>query len=193
MPIDLFQPFTNPITGETFRCLSSSEEAYVMEWTVAPDGFVPFEHLHLAQDEVFTVQAGCLRLVLNGQEQMAHAGETVTVTKGARHIAFNAATQPLVCVVEYRPGLDLHLIQQCVAGLILAGDYDAKGTPNIPKLGYCIKGLRCITRPTQIPAFAFGAALEVFYAMGVLLGWERLYKEYTGLERVKVLREGYRR
>ena len=57
MAIDLYQSFTNPVTKETFRCLSSTEEAYVMEWIVQPDGYVPFEHVHVHQDEIFHVQA----------------------------------------------------------------------------------------------------------------------------------------
>ncbi|NUO82094.1 hypothetical protein HUU05_18640 [candidate division KSB1 bacterium] len=36
MPVDLFQPLTNPITKETFRTISVNAEAYVFEWIVAP-------------------------------------------------------------------------------------------------------------------------------------------------------------
>jgi len=47
MAIDLYQPFTNPVTKETFRCLSCTDEAYAMEWIVQPEGYVPFEHIHV--------------------------------------------------------------------------------------------------------------------------------------------------
>ena len=56
MAIDLYQPFTNPITRETFRCISSTEAAYTMEWTLYPGGYVPFEHVHVSQDETFHIQ-----------------------------------------------------------------------------------------------------------------------------------------
>ena len=64
MAIDLYQSFTNPVTKETFRCLSSTEEAYVMEWIVQAEGYVPFEHIHLHQDEIFHVQQGEIRVLI---------------------------------------------------------------------------------------------------------------------------------
>src|SRR5512134_2105273 len=100
MAIDLYQPFTNPITKETFRCLSCTAEAYVMEWTVQPEGYVPFEHIHVAQDEIFHVQHGEIRVVANRREQIVGAGQTLTVPRGMRHIAYNNCLKTLVCVVE---------------------------------------------------------------------------------------------
>lgn len=66
MAIDLYQPFTNPITRETFRCVSSTEEAFTMEWTVHPGGYVPFEHVHVNQDEIFHIQRGEMRAKVMG-------------------------------------------------------------------------------------------------------------------------------
>jgi hypothetical protein len=62
MPVDLYQPFTNPITGETFRCISSSEGAYVTEWLVAPEGYVPFWHIYANQEVYFHNRRGEARV-----------------------------------------------------------------------------------------------------------------------------------
>jgi len=182
MPVDVFMPLTHPATGETFRCLSADENAYVFEWTVAPRGYVPFEHVHLFQDEIFRVQSGAVRLVVDGKESIGKSGDTVTVRRGHRHIAFNHADEVMKCIVEFQPGFDTKVVMQCFWGLILDGDYDQYGTPSIIKMGYFIKGCRALTRPTNIPAAVFDSAINLFFMIGKMMGWKKLYKKYTGLE-----------
>ena len=75
MSIDLYKPFTNPVTKETFRCISSTPEAYTMEWTVDPGGYVPFEHVHVAQDEIFHVERGEIRALIDRKEYAGKAGD----------------------------------------------------------------------------------------------------------------------
>ena len=58
MPVNIYEPITNPISGETFKALSFSKEAFVMQWIVQPKGYVPFEHIHLKQEEIFRVKKG---------------------------------------------------------------------------------------------------------------------------------------
>src|SRR5215213_493430 len=82
MAIDLYQPFTNPITCETFRCISSTDEAFTMEWTVHPGGYVPFEHVHVNQDEIFHVQRGEMRARVRGVTKLAKVGDTLTIPRG---------------------------------------------------------------------------------------------------------------
>ncbi len=64
MPIDLYQPITNEITGETFKCISFDKESYKMEWTVSPQGYVAFEHIHYYQDEIFFVKSGQINVTI---------------------------------------------------------------------------------------------------------------------------------
>lgn len=182
MPTDIFQPITNHATGETFCCIQADETAYIMEWTVAPKGYVPFEHIHLVQDEVFKVQEGRVRLVVEGKTHIVGPGENITVPKGSSHIAYNDGSDVLRCIVEYRPGLDFAHFQRCFLGLIQDRDYDSHGTPTTPKVGFFIRrgGIRALTRPTNIPPVAYGIGLSMFYLMGRLQGWEKLYRKYTG-------------
>jgi quercetin dioxygenase-like cupin family protein len=140
MAIDLYQPFTNPITKETFRCLSCTEEAYVMEWIVQPEGYVPFEHIHISQDEIFHVKQGEIRVVVNRQEQVGRAGQTLTVPRGTRHIAYNNRPETLICIVEYKPGLDISRSFQCFSGLTCDGDVYGRYGINIPRMMYYMKG-----------------------------------------------------
>lgn len=181
MAIDLYKPFTNPITRETFRCISSTPQAYTMEWTVAPGGYVPFEHIHVNQDEIFHVQNGEIRVVVNGKERVGKAGDVVTVTRGVKHIACNDRSEPLICIVEYKPGLDHYTTMQCFAGLTLDGMIDGKGLVDIPKIMYLLKRADVLSppRPAFVPDMFFRWGLNAFYLLGRIMGWEILYLKYT--------------
>lgn len=182
MGIDLYQPFTNPITRETFRCISFTDEAFTMEWTVHPGGYVPFEHVHVRQDEIFHVQQGEMRARVKGRVLIGRAGDTVVVPCGTRHIAFNDRAEPLVCIVDYRPGLDHYRTMQCFAGLTLDCDYDKRGLVNVPKIMYMLKKVNALslTRPAFAPEAFFRLSMSVFFMIGSALGWESLYEKYTG-------------
>jgi len=181
MAIDLYKPFTNPITKETFRCISSTPEAYTMEWTVDPGGYVPFEHVHVAQDEIFHVEKGEIRAVIDRKEYSGKAGDTVTAPRGVRHIACNDKDEKLVCSVEYKPGLDHYTTMQCFAGLTLDGEIDSRGLVNIPKIMFLLKrgNILSLPRPAFAPDMLFHLGMNFFYAVGSVLGWEALYKRYT--------------
>jgi len=181
MAIDLYRPFTNPITKETFRCISSTPEAYTMEWTVHPGGYVPFEHVHVAQDEIFHVEKGEIRARVNGQTILGKSGDRLVAPRGVKHIAYNDRDEKLVCIVDYKPGLDHYTTMQCFAGLTIDGDIDNRGMVNIPKIMYMLKKAEILSlpRPAFAPEFAFRFGMNFFYAIGGVLGWDSLYKKYT--------------
>jgi quercetin dioxygenase-like cupin family protein len=181
MAIDLYQPFTNPVTTETFRCLSQTEEAYTMEWIVQPNGFVPFEHIHVNQDEIFHVKEGKIRAIINGQVHYGKPGEVVAVPRGVRHKAYNDSMEVLVCVVEYKPALDIFKSFQCFSGLTFDNDIDRRNGINIPKMMYFMRmmNVKALARPASVPGPLFSLLLNVFYMVGSLAGWETLYKRYT--------------
>ncbi|HLO14988.1 MAG TPA: cupin domain-containing protein [Anaerolineales bacterium] len=181
MAIDLYQPFTNPVTKETFRCLACTEEAYVMEWIVQPDGYVPFEHIHVSQAEIFHVEQGQIRVLINRRQQIGQSGQTVTVPCGVRHIAYNNTSEPLICTVEYRPGLDIAKSFQCFSGLTYDRDVKGRYGINIPKMMYFMKRMnaKALARPANVPGPVYSLLMSTFYIAGTLMGWEKLYKKYT--------------
>lgn len=152
-----------------------------MEWSVAPGGYVPFEHVHVAQDEIFHVEQGEIRARIDRKEHVGRAGDTVTAPRGVRHIAYNNRDVPLVCTVEYKPGLDHYTTMQCFAGLTLDGAIDRRGLVNIPKIMYLLRRghILSLPRPAFAPDFLFHVGMEFFYVVGSALGWEALFKRYT--------------
>ncbi|TND03689.1 MAG: Cupin 2 barrel domain-containing protein [Bacteroidetes bacterium] len=181
MATNIYEPCTNPISGETFRAISFDKDAFVMQWTVQPEGYVPFEHVHLNQDEIFHVKKGEMRVVIAGKEQIAKAGESITIPKRVVHVAYNNKAEVLDCIVEYKPGLDHDVFMQCLCGLTNDGLNDKKGGISIPRMGYFLARMnaKCMARPTEIPAPLFNIALRFFYLRGVLSGWSRLFEKYT--------------
>jgi quercetin dioxygenase-like cupin family protein len=181
--IHLYQPFTNPVTRETFRCISFTEDAFTMEWTFHPGGYVPFEHVHIRQDEIFHIQQGEMRAKVSGRMLIGRSGETVTIPRGTRHIASNDRPEALVCIVEYKPGLDHYQTMQCFAGLTLDRDYDKRrGLVNVPKILYMLKKANAlsITRPAFVPDLFFQLGMLACLGIGSAAGWNVLYQKYTG-------------
>jgi hypothetical protein len=152
-----------------------------MEWTVHPGGYVPFEHVHVNQDEIFHIQSGEMRVRVKGVSQHGKAGDVLTIARGTPHIAFNEKQEPLVCIVEYKPGLDHYQTMQCFAGLTLDCDYDRRGLVNVAKVGFMLKTVnaRSLTRPAFTPNWLFRLGMHTFYMIGTVLKWETLYKKYT--------------
>jgi quercetin dioxygenase-like cupin family protein len=181
MATNIYETCTNPISGESFKTISFDAAAYVMQWTVQPKGYVPFEHIHLHQDETFHIKKGEMKVVMNGEAHFAKAGESITVPKGVAHISFNNKEEVLDCVVEYTPGLDYDAFMKCFCGLTNDRLIDKKGGIDIPRMGYFLMRMKakCMTRPTEIPAPPFNLALRFFYLRGVFSGWANLYDKYT--------------
>ena len=181
MAVNIFELNTNPISGEAFKGISFNKEAFVMEWTVQPDGYVPFGHIHLNQDEIFYVKSGELKLLLDNKEHIAKAGESITVPKGIRHIAYNNKKEILNCRVEYKPGLDHDKFMQCFIGLTNDGLLDKRGVVNIPRMGYCLikMNAKSMARPVAIPSLVFNISLRFFYLRGVVSGWNKLFNKYV--------------
>lgn len=152
-----------------------------MEWTVQAGGFVPFEHVHMAQDETFHVERGEMRAKIGKEEIYVKSGDVVTAPRGVNHIAYNDKDEALVCIVEYKPGLDHYTTMQCFAGLTVDKDFDRRGLVNIPKMLYLLKRADALSlpRPAFAPEWMFHLGMEFFYRVGSVLGWESLYKRYT--------------
>lgn len=181
MAINIYESVTNPVSGETFKCIEITPASYKMLWTLQANGYVPFEHIHYSQEEVFHVQRGELKLLINGEVLTAKAGESITVPKGTPHLASNNRNEVMEAIVEYTPALDYDTFMKCLCGLTIDGHLDKAGGISIPMMGYFLKKMKCkaMARPTKIPAPAFNMALIVFYLMGVLKGWDKLYQKYT--------------
>jgi homogentisate 1,2-dioxygenase len=138
--------------------------------------------VHVNQDEIFHVQRGKMRAKVKDITKVVKAGDLAVIPRGTPHIAFNDKDEPLVCIVEYKPGLDHYKTMQCFAGLTLDCLYDRRGLVNVPKIMFLLKRVNALslTRPAFAPDWLFRLGMSTFFVMGSILKWETYHEKYTG-------------
>lgn len=173
----------NPISGENFVFLETAAETggeyFRFEWTLRPNGIMPFAHIHMRQTEEFEVLAGEMTVTLDGSDVVVRQGETVTVPRGAVHQPRCTSPETLVTRVTFRPALHAETTLETICGLASDGIADKKGQPPLlrmavmsaanPGEGY----LASIPIPVQKVAITVGAAV------GRLLGYKAVYPKYS--------------
>jgi quercetin dioxygenase-like cupin family protein len=102
----------------------------VAEMTALVGARVVGEHLHPALHERFSVFAGELTVVRDGQRSTLRAGESAEIGAGVWHDWFNAADVDAVVRVEVTPGERFAYMIETLFGLARDGHVNAKGMPN---------------------------------------------------------------
>jgi quercetin dioxygenase-like cupin family protein len=160
-------------SGERLRLVYGSGGEFRADYRVAAGGYIPFEHIHFNQAEVFDVRAGEFELNIDGKVQRAKAGQVVRVPAGSRHIGRNPGDQEVQIVVAFEPSLDANRLFERTWMLCEQGHVDATGRPHLVRVLEATCDLDAVTydsrfpRPVQDAARAFGRRLK---ALG-MTGW----------------------
>lgn len=137
-PIEPGEVFENPVTRERATIIElpwqNTEGRAVAEMTALPGARVVGEHLHPALHEHFSVLAGELTVVRNGERSTLGAGESAEIEPGVWHDWFNAADVDAVVRVEVTPGERFAHMIETLFGLARDGHVNAKGMPNLFQL-----------------------------------------------------------
>jgi mannose-6-phosphate isomerase-like protein (cupin superfamily) len=108
-------------TGERFTTLVSAAETngefIRVDHRILPGGHVAREHVHPNQEERFRVLDGSLVAVVDGEERIVSAGETVVVPPGTPHQLFNRGEVEVRLLSEVRPAGKLSLFFRQMAGV----------------------------------------------------------------------------
>jgi quercetin dioxygenase-like cupin family protein len=105
MPGMAADEIADPTSGQRWVFLRTGGELLEAELHVAPGGFVR-EHVHPAQEEVFTGISGTFVLDVDRQPHAIGPGDRVVVPAGTPH-GFREAEEDAVLKVEVRPALRL--------------------------------------------------------------------------------------
>lgn len=126
----------NPVTGlrTVFRETAADTDGELLQvdwigdrgWTTGPD------HVHPYQDERFEVISGKLGLRLNGVERVLDAGEAAVAPAGSPHAAWNAGSDRVHALIDFRPALRTEVAFEALAGLALDGKTNGAGAPKNP-------------------------------------------------------------
>ena len=99
----------NALTGETVRFIRTAEETggelLVMEARWSSAGHATPAHVHPGMEERWHILEGTVGFRIDGTEQTAGPGETVTATPGLLHENWNLGGGPALMRIEMRPPL----------------------------------------------------------------------------------------
>jgi mannose-6-phosphate isomerase-like protein (cupin superfamily) len=90
-------------------------------------------HVHPGADEHFTVKSGCIRIVVEGKEQLVESGGTAVIPRGKPHFFANAGNDAAELEIEFRPAQQ-HLRFFANFATLAAQRtawFSAKGDPNL--------------------------------------------------------------
>jgi len=169
-----FRPFFNPATGELIEYTAIAEDSdgqlVRFNWRKAPGGVIA-EHVHPRQEEQFTILAGEAHFTVNGEKQVAGAGQTIVVPAGVPHSVGNPGPAQLDGIVEYRPALQSKEFHEAVAGLVADGKTTPAGVPKNPlQLGATVWHFRHESRVTSPPIWVQNLMLVPLWALAKVFG-----------------------
>lgn len=172
----------NPLSGEEFVFLQTAAEtngeAFQFQWTLKPDGVMPFAHRHMRQTETFEVVAGEMTVRVDGRDVVVRPGETIVVPMGATHQPRCTSVDPLVARVTFRPALHAETTLETICGLASDGIADKKGQPSFLRLAVMTSAYPGENYMGGIPIVAQRVVLFVAAALGRLLGYPAVYAKY---------------
>jgi quercetin dioxygenase-like cupin family protein len=113
-----------PAMGQTMvitrKSLETGGEVSRVEIDLEAGQGFPFAHIHPGQRETFTVDAGELVVIIDGESHVVTAGESIEIPTGAAHRFANRSDKPVRFSAEHLPALRieeyLRLVHRTVEG-----------------------------------------------------------------------------
>jgi len=139
-------------TGESVRLVYGNNGEFCADYRVAPGGFIPFEHYHSEQSEIFAIKGGRFTMWLDGKEHHAKVGDVVVVKPGMHHVGRNDGDEEMRAVVTFDPLLDADEMFRRYWKLCDSGKVDAQGRPSLDQLLFATCDLASKTYDVSIPA-----------------------------------------
>lgn len=168
------------IMNETFTPLSFDETHFEMDWTMAAGNAVP-PHQHRHADEYFTVTAGEVTFMVNGETIVKQPGDTLLIPKGTRHGISNKTKGLIGLRVRYAPCADTHKMFTAMNYFSEGNTVSMRGAFKTfyvqDKLGWKKFSEGADTGGTAF----FGIMNGIASVCGALFGWKKYLKEFSNL------------
>jgi quercetin dioxygenase-like cupin family protein len=133
-PIEPGEVWENRVTRERAVIVEvpwqNDEGRVVADLTALPRARVVGEHLHPALHETFSVQAGELTVLRDGQRSVLRAGEQVHIEPGVWHDWWNEGDVDAIVRVEITPGERFAHMIETLFGLAREGHVNKRGMPD---------------------------------------------------------------
>jgi len=134
------------------------------------------EHIHPYQENRFKILKGELCFSVDGKEQIASVGDSVSIPKNVPHHFWNSGNIEAHYIQEFFPALNIDRLFETFFALARDGKLNRKGAPNIFRTAVIMlaheKEIR-LARPVWVLQKALFTLLS---PIGRLLGYKNEYK-----------------
>jgi quercetin dioxygenase-like cupin family protein len=134
------------------------------------------EHIHPYQENRFRLLSGQLSFSISGKEEIAKAGDTISIPKNVPHHFWNSGTIEAHYIQEFYPALRIDQLFQTFFALARDGKLNQKGAPNIFRTSVILlaheKEIRLTSPAWPVQKFVF----KLFAPIGRLLGYKEKYE-----------------
>lgn len=180
------QVLTDPIKGDVYEFLETAQdsqgERVSIKMTVKTKGQLVPMHLHMLQDEHFTVLSGQLTVLQEGKSQVLQAGESIVLPKNEVHNHFNNHDEPVEFIQTVSPALDFdYFIENLINYTI---DHQVKGGKfGLIQQLVTSKYIASKSYVAGIPIPVQNFLMNVVGPIAKLFGVKALYAEYCGINK----------
>ena len=170
---------TNARTGQTMIFLQTAAETngelLEIECYSPPSNAREPEHIHPFQENNFKIISGSCVFSIDGKEQIAGPGQTISIPPGVKHCFWNPGDTVANYMQEFRPALRIDEFFDTFFALSRDGKLNEKGIPNffhISLIGLKHRNeIRVLNPPWTIQLLTYLALAPV----GLLLGYKASY------------------
>jgi mannose-6-phosphate isomerase-like protein (cupin superfamily) len=160
----------NPVTGERFVFRKTAcgipGESLVFDFYLAPRGRVPGVHVHPKLEGRWQILAGCAGVRIGRRRHRAEAGEQLVVPAGAPHVLWNAGSEELHVLNEFRPALNMEGFLEAFLGLAARGNVSRRGIPHAWQMAALLHSYRDEIALPFVPRGFQHAGLAAVAALG---------------------------
>lgn len=180
------QVLKDPIKGDVYEFLETAQdsqgERVSIKMTVKTKGQLVPMHLHMLQDEHFTVISGKLTVLYEGKTQVLQAGESIILPKNIAHNHFNQDDEPVEFIQTVSPALDFdYFIENLINYTI---DHQVKGGKfGLVQQLVTSKYIDSKSYVAGIPIPVQNFLMNVVGPIAKLFGIKALYAEYCGVNK----------
>lgn len=180
------QVLKDPIKGDVYEFLETAQDnqgkQVSIKMTVKTKGQLVPMHLHVLQDEHFTVLSGKLTIQYEGKTQVLKAGESITLPKNKAHNHFNMDDEPVEFIQTVSPALDFdYFIENLINYTI---DHQVKGGKfGLVQQLVTSKYIDSKSYVAGIPISVQNFLMNLVGPIAKLFGVKALYAEYCGMDK----------
>jgi quercetin dioxygenase-like cupin family protein len=132
-------------------------------------------HIHPNQENRFKILKGELSFLINGKQQIASAGDSVSIPKNVPHHFWNSGSMEAHYIQEFYPALKIDRLFETFFALARDGKLSRKGAPNFFRTSVIMLAHEKEIRLAR-PAWIFQKAIFSLLApVGRLLGYKNEY------------------